>query len=86
MPKEYILIVAEGCPSCEAVKERIKGDSRFKVLDITKQNEAAAIAQKLGIDAVPIIVEVDHEANTICTVDKNVETKCARYQPLPLEV
>lgn len=76
--KELILIVAEGCPGCEAAKERIKGDKRFKVLDITKSNEAASIALKLGIDRVPTLVEVDREANKVCVFDP--KPRCATYR------
>ena len=76
--KELILIVAEGCPGCEAAKTRIKGDKRFRILDVTKSDEAANIALKLGITKVPTVVEVDREANRICVFDP--KPKCAKYR------
>lgn len=79
MTREYILIVAEGCPGCGAAKARVKGDKRFRVLDVTKSNEAAAIALKLGIMAVPTVVEVDREANRICVLQDS-KPKCVTYR------
>ena len=76
MAKEYVLIVAEGCAGCEAAKERIRGDKRFRILDITKNNEAASIALKLGIVEVPTVVEIDRDANKICVM-KDEKPKCA---------
>lgn len=77
MAREFILIVAEGCPGCEAAKQRIRGDKRFRVLDLTKSDEASNIVLKLGIKAVPTVVEVDKEANRICVLKP--EPKCVKY-------
>ena len=79
MVKEYVLIVAEGCAGCEEAKARLKGDKRFRVLDITKNNEAASIALKLGINEVPTVVEIDREANKICFM-KDLKPKCATFR------
>ena len=79
MAKEYVLIVAEGCAGCEAAKERIKGDTRFRVLDVTKNNEAASIALKLGINEVPTVVEIDRDANKMCVM-KDEKPKCVTYE------
>ena len=79
MGKEYVLIVAEGCAGCEAAKERIKGDRRFRVLDVTKSDEAASIALKLGIVEVPTVVEIDRDANKICVM-KDEKPKCVTYE------
>jgi hypothetical protein len=78
MAKEFVLIVAEGCAGCKEAKERVKGDKRFRVLDITENNEAASIALKLGINEVPTVVEIDHDANKICVM-KDEKPRCAIY-------
>ncbi len=78
MGKEYVLIVAEGCPGCEQAKAKVKGDKKFRVLDVTKNNEAALIALKLGIMEVPTVVEIDREANKMCVL-QNEKPKCVTY-------
>ena len=81
MPKEYVLIVAEGCAGCEEAKERLKGDKRFRILDVTKSDEAATIALKLGIVEVPTVVEIDRDANRMCAM-KDLKPKCVKYRDL----
>ena len=73
--KEVILIVAEGCPGCEEAKRIFGKDVR--VIDIAKSDEAAKIALKLEIKAVPTVVIYDPEAGKVCLVDKKLlPTKC----------
>jgi len=74
--KEILLIVSEGCPGCEEAK-RILGENA-RVMDIAKSDDAAKIALKLGIMAVPTLVMYDREAGKMCLVDKKLlPTKCA---------
>lgn len=73
--KEILLIVSEGCPGCEEAK-RILGENA-RVMDIAKSDDAAKIALKLGIMAVPTLVMYDREAGKMCLVDKKLlPTKC----------
>jgi len=76
MVEEQILIVAKGCPAC-AEAEKLAGNLR--VLDITENNEAALIAMRLDIRAVPVLVSIDREANRVCVIGDERKAKCVPY-------
>ena len=64
--EELILIVAEGCPGCEVAKEALKG--KAKIMDVTKDLEAAEIISRLKVYRVPLIV-VKREDGGLCYYD-----------------
>lgn len=53
---KFILIVAEGCGSCQEAVEKAKGNSRIEVLDAVKDKRALEIMHALGLEAVPVVV------------------------------
>jgi len=74
-----ILIVAEGCPGCDELAERLKRSKiNAKVMDVTKSLEAARIVRDLGIVSVPTIVSVEttEQGTELCTLDKQNKVKC----------
>lgn len=75
--KEYIIITAKGCPSCEALKKVIPQGKGFTFMDVTESLEAAQIVKDLGINAVPVIVSFDKESAKMCLLDdKLTPEKC----------
>ena len=83
--RELILIVAEGCPGCHELAERLKRSKlKTKVMDVTKSLEAARIVRDLGIMRVPTIVTVERteEGTELCTLDKDKKgVICVREKP-----
>lgn len=80
MGKEIIAIVAEGCPGCHELIEKLKQSNQtIKILDVTKSLEAARIVRDLGIDRVPTLISVEKSetGTTFCTMDKK-EPRCVR--------
>jgi hypothetical protein len=75
MGVEIVVIVAEGCPACERLKETIPPDSGVRFLDVTKSEEAVRIASDLGIRAVPTFVAINHEENELCSLDRDFKPK-----------
>jgi len=79
--RSLILIVAEGCPGCDELAERLKRSKiKAKVMDVTKSLEAARIVRDLGIVSVPTIVSVEttEQGTEICTLDKKNKVKCVK--------
>ena len=77
--RELIVIVAEGCPGCNELAERLKRSKiNAKVLDVTKSLEAARIVRDLGIIRVPTIVSVERteRGTELCTFDEENRVKC----------
>lgn len=81
MPKtdKIIVLVAEGCPACAELKEKIGNDKRFELRDVTKNPEARQIAKKLGITAVPTFLYPNRRDGEICVLDDNGKAeKCIK--------
>lgn len=80
---ETLVIVAEGCPYCKALLEKLPKDEKIKILDVTKSLEAARIMQALQIYKVPLIVvaESDGEKTKYCVFEnESRKIKCAEAQ------
>jgi len=67
--KEYVILTAKHCPSCEALKRYIPEGGKFRYMDVSESLEAARIAKVLGVMAVPTIVVLDKENNKMCILD-----------------
>jgi glutaredoxin len=85
MSHEMIVVVAEGCPHCKALLEKLpKENGKVKVLDVTKDLRAAAIVRDLGIYKVPLLVSVERteEGTKLCTLDdEEMNVKCVPASP-----
>lgn len=80
-----IILVAEGCPACEDLKEKISGNKQFKLMDVTKNVEASKLAKKLGVRDVPTFLYSDHEGK-ICTLDDEGKIiKCVKENHIHAE-
>jgi glutaredoxin len=82
--REVVLLVAEGCPHCKALLEKIKDGVR--VLDVTKDPRGAAIIRSLGIYRVPLMVSVEKVDGSyeFCALDENsMKAKCVKVPDLP---
>jgi len=77
--KEHIIIVAKGCDACDEIRRKLKGDTRFKILDLSKSRKARKIASKLNITQVPTLLVIDREKGTACTLE-DTQVKCARLE------
>lgn len=76
---ELVLIVAEGCPYCKEAVERLPRDARVRVLDVTKDLEAAKIVRALEIYRVPLLVAVERREGgraRYCAIDEGERVKC----------
>jgi glutaredoxin len=76
--KETIVVVAEGCPYCKELVEKLPKD-KIKILDVTKDIRAAAILRDLGIYKVPVLVTVERteQGTQLCSLDdKDLKVKC----------
>jgi glutaredoxin len=81
--EEVILIVAEGCPHCEEAKKLVK-DSKVRVLDVTKDERAAAILRDLEEYRVPLLVTLEkaERGAKLCAIDeKGMKVKCVDASP-----
>lgn len=81
--KETIVVIAEGCPYCKELVEKLPKD-KIKVLDVTKDIRAAAILRDLGVYKVPVLVTIEKtEAGTeLCSLDdKDLRIKCVKASP-----
>ena len=81
--KQVIVVVAEGCPHCKELVEKLPKD-KVKVLDVTKDIRAAAILRDLGIYKVPVLVTVERteKGTELCSLDdKDLKVKCVRASP-----
>ena len=77
--KEYIVIVADGCSACDEVKQKLKGNKKFKILDLAKSKKAQKIASELDIMSVPTLLEIDRKKGTTCILD-GAQTKCVKMR------
>ena len=76
---ETIVIVAEGCPGCKELVNRVqKENMNIRVLDVTKNLEAARIVRDLKITSVPTVVTVERteRGTKLCTLDKDEGVRC----------
>lgn len=64
--------MAEGCPACKALKERM--GNKVEYWDVTKDELAAKIAMELGIFKVPTPLEVEDKGDSlyVCELDENL--------------
>lgn len=76
MSKEYVVLVAEGCPHCGSMIEKAKKKyGKVTVLDVTKQDRATDLAMKLNVRAVPTLVAVEDEK--VCVLnDSGRKERC----------
>ncbi|MEM4853400.1 MAG: hypothetical protein QXQ60_07520 [Thermofilum sp.] len=75
---ELVLIVAEGCPACKEAVKSLPKDAKVKVLDVTKDLEAARIVRALEIYKVPLLVAVERREDgkaKYCVLDGE-KVKC----------
>lgn len=78
--KEVLVIVAEGCPYCKELTEKLPKD-QVKIIDVTKDVRGAAILRDLGIMKVPLIVTVEktEQGTQLCSLDdKELKVKCVK--------
>lgn len=76
---EVILVVAEGCEGCKEVVENLSKDTKIKILDVTKDLEAAKIIRALEIFKVPLLVSKEKLGNgkvRYCTIEEDGKIKC----------
>lgn len=67
---KIIVLVHEKCSQCDAIKEKLGNDSRFKVMDVSKDPKARELASKLGVHAVPYFLYKD-EHGQVCTLNED---------------
>jgi len=79
--RRLVVIVAEGCPACEALKRRLaESKAKIELLDVTKSPEAARIMRDLGMFKVPLLVLL--EGDRACAFDdEKKEVKCVKSVP-----
>jgi len=78
--RRLAVIVAEGCPACEAIKGALSEIKDVEVLDVTKSLEAARILRDLGIFKVPLFVAIG-EGEVCAFDDEKGEVKCVKSVP-----
>ena len=82
MPKnaKIIVLVAEGCPACSQLKEKIVGDTRFELMDVTTNPKARQLAKKLGITGVPTFL-YSNQKGQVCTLnEEGTVGKCTKKE------
>lgn len=82
--KEMIIIVAEGCAGCKELVKRVQKENiNARVLDVTKNLEAARIVRDLKIVSVPTIVTVEktEQGTELCALDKEKGARCVKKKP-----
>ena len=87
--KDKILVIVHPmCPACQSVKEKLLSDEKMKeatvVLDVTKDEDAKAIAEAFEIDSVPAILYTYEENKKLmmCLLDDKLEnvSKCMEVE------
>ncbi len=81
MPKsdKIIVLVAEGCPACAELKKEVGNNKRFELRDVTKDEAAMRLAEKLGVKGVPTFLHNDKKSGEICLLDDNGKVeKCVK--------
>jgi len=76
---EVILVVAEGCDGCKDAIENLPKDEKIKILDVTKDLEAAKIVRALEIFRVPLLVSKEKLGNgkvRYCTIEEDGTIRC----------
>lgn len=75
---KIIVLVAEGCPACSQLREKIDGDDRFELMDVTTNPEAKRLANEFGIKAVPSFL-FPNKRGELCELNaKGKAEKCIR--------
>ncbi len=76
--KKIIVLVAEGCPACSQLKEKIMGDNRFELMDVTTNPKALQLAKKLGVTGVPTFL-YSNKNGQVCTLNEEGKAgKCTK--------
>jgi hypothetical protein len=75
---KIIVLVAEGCPACSQLGEKIGGDNRFELMDVTTNPEAKRLAHELGVTAVPSFLYSNKRGELCVLDDKGKAGKCVR--------
>ena len=65
---KIIILIHEKCPHCDTIKKKLGKDDRFKIMDVSKCQDAKELAVKLGINAVPYFLYAD-EHGQVCTLE-----------------
>ena len=78
--KEIILIVSEGCPVCDFLKEKHSGEEGIRILDVGKDQEAMDLAVKLNIKMAPAILLVDGDRKKVCLLNEDKTVKCVEIE------
>lgn len=72
--KEIMVLVQSGCGGCEALR---KSHPEIKYLDVDKSRKGKRIADRLGVEYVPAVVQVDRKTGDICVLDEDLNVvKC----------
>ena len=77
--EEIIIFTVENCPPCQEVKKRIKDPSKVKMIDLSKDEEAARFAYENDILAVPTAIKKTDNGFEKCKIDikeNKVIVKC----------
>ena len=89
MAKKLAIIVAEGCPACKLLEEKLQKEIKEKqveVFDVTKSTFAAELAKELDIYKVPTFVAYQKKDTRIeaCVLDEKLKpVRCRTVFPLP---
>jgi predicted transcriptional regulator len=82
MAKKYVLIVADGCRSCEEAEKLLGAESQVRILNATKNPYAADIIKQTGIFKAPLLIEIDEENDQVCVLEKNAKVSCIKESGL----
>jgi len=77
--EELVVIVAEGCRHCKELVRKLESEKvKFRVVDVTKDLNAAKVVRDLGIFKVPLVLAVRKTENGVeaCVLDDQGKIKC----------
>lgn len=77
---KFIMVVDSDCEPCIEAVEKIKGNVRFELLDIRKDEGARALLEKLEVTNVPVVLIVNEQLNKICAMTEDKKPKCVDYK------
>lgn len=72
--KEIVVITQKGCQACEEMRRKVHN---VRYMDLADSSEAVRIADKLGITAIPTVLQRDKKTGKVCVLDNNLKPiKC----------
>jgi len=72
--KEIVVITQKGCQACEEMRQKVHN---VRYMDLADSDEAVRIADKLGITAIPTVLQRDKKTGKVCVLDNNLKPiKC----------